>query len=314
VTPTRREQPPALGRGCHDQSALPGDTSEIAGQVTAWFTECARDLPWRRPGTPAWSVLVSEVMLQQTPVARVLPVYRDWLARWPGPAELAADSPGAAVRMWGKLGYPRRALRLHGCASAIVERHGGQVPAGLTELLALPGVGEYTARAVQAFAFGARAAVVDTNVRRVLARAVEGQGQAAPPSTSRDLAAMQAVLPQADSAAAVFCAAMMELGAVLCTAASPSCSACPIRDRCAWRLAGYPPYEGPVARPQRFAGTDRQVRGLLLDVLRGAADPVPASALDAVWPEAGQRRRALDALVADGLVDPLPDGRFALPS
>jgi A/G-specific adenine glycosylase len=286
----------------------------LASELTAWFTECARDLPWRRPGTSAWSVLVSEVMLQQTPVARVLPAYRGWLERWPGPAELAADSPGEAVRMWGKLGYPRRALRLHGCASAIVERHGGQVPAGLAELLALPGVGEYTARAVQAFAFGIRAAVVDTNVRRVLARAVGGQGLATAPSTSRDLAAMGRVLPPEDPVAALFCAAMMELGAVLCTAGSPSCSACPIRRRCAWRLAGYPPYQGPTARPQRFAGTDRQVRGLLLDVLRGCADPVPSSALDLAWPEAGQRRRALDALVADGLVDPLPNGRYALPS
>ncbi|MEO6501405.1 MAG: A/G-specific adenine glycosylase [Jatrophihabitantaceae bacterium] len=291
-----------------------GDALALARDVTDWFTRCARDLPWRRPGTPAWSVLVSEVMLQQTPVARVLPVYRSWLARWPGPAELAADSPGEAVRMWGKLGYPRRALRLHGCATVIVRDHGGQVPAGLADLLALPGVGEYTARAVQAFAFGARAAVVDTNVRRVLARAVQGQGQAGPPSTSRDLAAMQAVLPQADAAAALFCAAMMELGAVLCTAGSPSCSACPIASRCAWRLAGYPPFQGPVARPQRFTGTDRQVRGLLLDVLRGCAEPVSGPALDAAWPEPVQRQRALDALVADGLVDPLPDGRYALPS
>ena len=286
----------------------------LAAPVTEWFIEHARDLPWRRPDASPWAVLISEVMLQQTPVARVLPVYRGWLGRWPGPAELAADSPGEAVRMWGKLGYPRRALRLHSCATAVVARHGGQVPAGLTELLALPGVGEYTARAVQAFAFGLRAAVVDVNVRRVLARAVEGQGQPGLPSTSRDLAAMQAVLPAEDAPAAVFCAAMMELGAVLCTAASPSCSGCPVSDRCAWRLAGYPPYEGPTARPQRFAGTDRQVRGLLLDVLRASADPVPGAALDVVWHEAGQRRRALDALVADGLVDPLPDGRYALPS
>jgi A/G-specific adenine glycosylase len=286
----------------------------FAAELTAWFAACARDLPWRRPGTSAWAVLVSEVMLQQTPVARVLPAYRSWLERWPGPAELAADSPGEAVRMWGKLGYPRRALRLHACASAIVARHDGEVPAGLAELLALPGVGEYTARAVQAFAFGIRAAVVDTNVRRVLARAIGGQGQPGVPSTGRDLAAMQAVLPADAPTAAVFCAAMMELGAVLCKAGVPACSACPVRHRCAWRLAGYPPYEGSLPRPQRFTGTDRQVRGLLLDVLRGRPDPAPGWALDAAWPDPDQRRRALDALVADGLVDPLPDGRFALPS
>ena len=292
---------------------MPANAALVA-PVTEWFTECARDLPWRRPGTPAWAVLVSEVMLQQTPVVRVLPVYRGWLERWPGPADLAAEPPGEAVRMWGKLGYPRRALRLHACASAIVQRHGGQVPAGLADLLALPGVGEYTARAVQAFAFGKRAAVVDTNVRRVLARAVDGQGQPAAPSTNRDLAAMQAVLPPDDRAAALFCAAMMELGAVLCTSGSPSCSPCPIRGHCAWRLAGYPPYRGPAARPQRFAGTDRQVRGLLLDVLRGSADPVPQAALDVTWPDSAQRGRALGSLIADGLVEVLPDGRFALPA
>jgi len=286
----------------------------LAEPVTAWFAGHARDLPWRRPGTSPWAVLVSEVMLQQTPVVRVLPAYRAWLERWPTPAALAADSPGEAVRMWGKLGYPRRALRLHGCAVAIGARHGGRVPAGLADLLALPGVGEYTARAVQAFAFGARAAVVDINVRRVLARAVAGQAMPGPPSTARDLAAMEAVLPRDAPAAAAFCAAMMELGALLCTAGTPACSACPIRQRCAWRLAGYPPHTGPVPVAQRFAGTDRQVRGLLLDVLRGCPEPVPGSALDAAWPEPGQRQRALDALVADGLVDPLPDGRFALPS
>jgi A/G-specific adenine glycosylase len=279
-----------------------------------WFASSARDLPWRRPGTSAWAVLVSEVMLQQTPVARVLPAYEAWLSRWPTPAALATDSPGAAVRSWGKLGYPGRALRLHACAVAVVESHGGEVPSTLEELLALPGIGDYTARAVLAFAFGRRAAVVDTNVRRVLARAVSGQGMAGPPSSARDIALMTSVLPSSASDAAQFCAATMELGAVVCTAASPSCSSCPIASLCAWRLAGSPPYDGPVARPQPFAGTDRQVRGLLLDVLRGSDGPVHQSALDVVWPDVLQRQRAQDALVADGLIDPLPDRRFALPS
>jgi A/G-specific adenine glycosylase len=286
----------------------------LVAEVSNWFTDCARELPWRHSGTSAWAVLVSEVMLQQTPVSRVLPRYSQWLDRWPTPAALAADSPGEAVRMWGKLGYPRRALRLHSCAVALVQRHNGQVPCELSDLLALPGVGDYTARAVQAFAFGRRAAVVDTNVRRVLARAVAGQGQAAAPSTARDLAAMEAVLPLGDAEAARFCAAMMELGAVLCTAAAPSCSSCPIRQRCAWRLAGSPNCDGPMRTGQRFTGTDRQVRGLLLDVLRGCAGPVTAAALDVAWPDAGQRLRALDSLVSDGLIDPLPDGRFALPA
>lgn len=280
-----------------------------------WFAEHARDLPWRQPGTPAWHVLVSEVMLQQTPVVRVLPAYRAWLERWPTPAALAADPPGEAVRMWGKLGYPRRALRLHACAVALVERFDGQVPTELEDLLGLPGVGEYTARAVLAFAYRRRAAVVDINVRRVLARAVDGSGRCGPPSTRRDLAAMEAVLPTADDEAARFCAAMMELGAVLCPASSPPrCAECPIAFTCAWRLAGYPVYAGPVARSQKFTGTDRQVRGLLMDVLRAASGPVPSSALDIEWPDPLQRARALDSLVADGLLDPLPDGRFALPS
>ncbi len=215
--------------------------------------------------------------------------------------------------MWGKLGYPRRALRLHACAVAVTDQHGGEVPDSLAELLALPGVGDYTARAVLAFAFGRRAPVVDINVRRVLARAIAAQAMPAPPSTTRDLAAMSAVLPATDAAAARFCAGIMELGAVICTAATPSCGSCPVFEDCAWRRAGFPADTGPLARPQRFAGTDRQVRGLLLDVLRAASDPVSQAALDVAWGDPVQRQRAQDSLVRDGLIDPLPDGRYALP-
>ncbi|HET6208970.1 MAG TPA: A/G-specific adenine glycosylase, partial [Jatrophihabitans sp.] len=283
---------------------LPADPP-FAELVSDWFAEHARDLPWRRPGTSAWAVLVSEVMLQQTPVNRVLPVYRAWLERWPAPAGLAADSAGDAVRMWGKLGYPRRALRLHACAVAITEQHGGQLPDTLAGLLALPGVGDYTARAVLAFAFGVRAPVVDINVRRVLARAIEGEGMPRPPSTTRDLATIQPLLPAADRAAARFSAAIMELGALVCTATAPGCPSCPVAERCAWRLAGYPAYAGPTVRPQRFTGTDRQARGRLLDVLRAATGPVLPAALDLAWPMADQRRRALDSLIVDGLIDPL---------
>jgi A/G-specific adenine glycosylase len=285
-----------------------------AARVSDWFAGQARDLPWRHPATSPWAVLVSEVMLQQTPVNRVLPAYRAWLDRWPTPAALAGDSAGEAVRMWGKLGYPRRALRLHACAVALTAQRAGQVPDTLEELLALPGVGAYTARAVLAFAFGKRAAVVDINVRRVLARAVAGQALPGPPATSRDLAAMEAVLPPSDAEAASFCAAMMELGAVLCVAGAPRCQNCPLADSCAWRRAGYPAHTGVAARPQRFTGTDRQVRGLLLDVVRGDRSPVSQQQLDLCWPDALQRQRAQDSLVADGLLDPLPDGRFALPS
>jgi A/G-specific adenine glycosylase len=279
-----------------------------------WYELNARDLPWRRPSAGAWGVLVSELMLQQTPVARVLPAYAAWLERWPTPADLAAAPPGEAVRMWGKLGYPRRALRLCEAAVAIVERHQGTVPSSVDELLALPGVGAYTARAVAAFAYGRRCPVVDTNVRRVVARAVNAQGDAGPPSTARDLAETERLLPPDPPRASRLSAALMELGQVVCTARQPRCTACPIATGCGWRLSGYPPYTGPAKPTQRFAGTDRQVRGLLLDVLRARTDPVSLDLLDACWHDPVQRARALDGLVADGLVDPLPDGRFALPT
>jgi A/G-specific adenine glycosylase len=285
----------------------------LSAPVLAWYERTARDLPWRRPGVGAWAVLVSEIMLQQTPVNRVLPVYAAWLERWPTPGDLAAAPAGDAVRQWGKLGYPRRALRLHACAVEITARFAGRVPETVDDLLSLPGVGAYTARAVASFAFGQRHPVVDTNVRRVLARAVTGQGNAGLPSATRDHAAVEALLPSDAASAARFGVALMELGALVCVARTPRCPACPIADRCAWLAAGSPAYAGPVARPQGFAGTDRQVRGLLLDVLRAAPDPVPQGLLDAVWADPVQRTRALDGLVADGLVDPLPDGRYALP-
>jgi A/G-specific adenine glycosylase len=215
--------------------------------------------------------------------------------------------------MWDRLGYPRRALRLHEAATAIVERHGGAVPADLDALLALPGVGAYTARAVASFAYGQRHPVVDTNVRRVLARAVLGQGDAGPPSAARDHAAMAALLPAEPATAARFGVAVMEVGALVCTARAPRCGVCPLAASCAWRLAGSPPYEGPTVRPQAFAGTDRQVRGLLLAVLRDSEGPVGIEALDAAWSLDAQRARALAGLISDGLVDPLSDGTFALP-
>ncbi len=283
----------------------------LAEVLTGWYAQAQRDLPWRRPGVSPWAVLVSEVMLQQTPVARVLVPYDAWLQRWPTPAALAADAPGEAVRMWGRLGYPRRALRLHAAAVAVVERHGGQLPTTVEELLALPGVGDYTARAVAAFAHRQRVPVVDTNVRRVVARAVEGRADA--PVTRRDLALVEDLLPAEPEAAATASVAFMELGALVCTARAPRCPDCPVLATCAWVLAGRPALDAPVRRAQGYAGTDRQVRGRLLQVLRDAPGAVEADLLEQVWDEPVQRARALDGLVADGLVDPLPDGRYALP-
>ena len=251
-------------------------------------------------------------MLQQTPVARVLPVYAAWMTRWPAPASLAASPAGDAVRAWGRLGYPRRAIRLHATAQALVERHGGEVPASAEALRALPGIGSYTAAAVASFAFGQRHAVLDTNVRRVLARLVSGRELPPASMSAAERRLAESLLPEQPAVAARWSVAVMELGALVCTAARPRCARCPMAASCAWRRAGHPADGGP-RRSQKYAGTDRQCRGRLLAVLRDCAGPVAASRLEAAWADQRQRSRALDSLVADGLVDPLPDGRFALP-
>jgi A/G-specific adenine glycosylase len=296
-------------------------TDTLHEDVLAWFEASARDLPWRTHPHP-WAVMVSEFMLQQTPVARVLPVFTAWMARWPTPSALAADSSGEAVRAWGKLGYPRRALRLHASAVAIVDNHGGEVPDDLDALRALPGVGDYTAAAIASFAFGQRHVVLDTNVRRVLARVVDGseypnaggtsRSRGTISSAERELAA--ALLPTHD--AHRWAAATMELGALICTANSPRCGACPVENRCAWNMAGRPAHDGPPRRGQSYAGTDRHVRGRLLDVLRDSDEPVTRVALDAAWddPESdpGQRERCLDSLLADGLVE-IDGSSYSLP-
>ena len=293
-----------------DEPILTSPAPWIAGIVT-WYAGAARALPWRAPGTSPYAVLVSEVMLQQTPVARVIPAYDAWLARWPTPTDLAAATSGDAVRMWGRLGYPRRALRLHAAASEVVTRFGGELPTTVPELLGLPGVGDYTARAVATFALRQRHAVIDTNVRRVVARVVEGVADA--PVAKRDLALVEALLPPGHEDAAVASVALMELGALVCTSRAPRCQSCPIAENCRWLALGAPSLDAPVRRSQGYAGTDRQVRGRLLAVLRDSPEPVEADLLAQVWEEPIQRARALDSLAADGLVDPLPDGRYALP-
>ena len=287
--------------------------SDLHEPVLRWYDEHARDLPWRAPGATPWAILVSEFMLQQTPVARVLPVWMAWLAAWPTPAALATEPAGEAVRAWGRLGYPRRALRLHAAARAIVDRHDGQVPASYDALRALPGIGDYTAAAVASFAYRQRHAVLDTNVRRVLARAVSGTEfpPVAVTRAERELATR--LLPEEPTDAAHWAVAVMELGALVCTATNPGCDRCPLLDRCAWVAAGRPAHDGPARKVQTYAGTDRQCRGRLLAVLRDTEASVPKAVLDAVWPDQPQRERALASLVTDGLVVALPDGRFALP-
>jgi A/G-specific adenine glycosylase len=286
----------------------------LASAAVAWYDANARDLPWRASDASPWGVLVSEVMLQQTPVSRVLPAWLDWMARWPTPADLAADAPGEAIRAWGRLGYPRRALRLHECAVAIMARFAGSVPSSLEDLLSLPGIGSYTARAVAAFAYRQRQAVVDTNVRRLVARAVTGAPDAGPTTTVRDMALVESLLPSEPELAARTSVAFMELGALICTARGPRCTDCPLAAMCAFRHSGATAPAGPSRRPQRYAGTDRQVRGLLLAVLRESPEPIPRAKLDAVWSDDHQRARALSGLLADGLICELDHDLFVLPA
>ncbi|WP_135458945.1 A/G-specific adenine glycosylase [Mycobacterium sp. DL99] len=279
-----------------------------AEQLVGWYRDAQRDLPWRRQGVTAWQILVSEFMLQQTPVARVEPIWLAWIDRWPTPSATAAAGSAEVLRAWGKLGYPRRAKRLHECAVVIAGEYGDEVPTDVETLLTLPGIGAYTARAVACFAYSASVPVVDTNVRRVLTRVLRGQADA--PARARDLDDVAALLPE-DAIAPTFSAALMELGAVVCTARAPQCGCCPL-SHCSWRSAGYP--EGTMTRKvQRYAGTDRQVRGKLLDVLRDSSTPVTRAQLDVAWlTDTGQRDRALDSLLVDGLVEQTLDGRFAL--
>ncbi|MGK9148664.1 A/G-specific adenine glycosylase [Plantibacter flavus] len=292
---------------------MPSAPEHLAPLVNEWFRVHARDLPWRKPGFPAWGTLVSEFMLQQTQVNRVVPRLEEWLTRWPTPAALAAEPPAEAVRAWGRLGYPRRALWLHAAATQITDRHGGVVPEDVDALLALTGIGDYTARAVAVFAYGHRHPVVDTNIRRVIARAVDGQAEPGPPNAKVDLPAMNALLPEDLAETATFNAGMMEIGAIVCTARAPRCDDCPLSALCAWRAAGYPAYDGPVkAKQKQFAGSDRQVRGIIMAELRSAHHALGHAELSALWPEEEQFERALSGLLSDRLAVRI-DGGYALP-
>ena len=279
----------------------------LMAPLPTWYRTAARDLPWRREAFHdefgAWGVLVSEFMLQQTPVARVVPHLEAWLERWPTPTAMATASTADVVHQWANLGYPRRALWLHHAAVEITDRHGGIVPRDVDALLALSGIGDYTARAVAVFAYGDRHPVVDTNTRRVLARAIEGRAHPAPPSR-RDLDLMESLLPTSVPEAAVFNAAAMELGATVCTARSPRCERCPLAASCAWLAAGRPDTGDERRRQATYEGSDRQARGAVLRLLRQLSPaPVPLDAVLPEWPDAAQRDRAIDSLIADGLAE-----------
>lgn len=275
----------------------------VAADLANWYRANARDLPWRRSGVSPWGVLVSEVMLQQTPVNRVLPYWRRWLARWAQPSDLARASPADVIRAWGTLGYPRRGLRLRDCAVAIVDHHDGIVPAELTALRELPGIGRYTAAAVACFAFGQAVVVVDTNIARVLGRVFDAQALPAPSLGAADWARAAEVLPGDPAAAVVWNQATMELGALVCQARQPDCPVCPLGGDCAWRAQDYPGdrYAGR-RQPQAYQGTDRQARGRVLALLRQAdGETVPVAAIVAGLPRIDQAERAMATLVADGL-------------
>lgn len=283
------------------------DRTRLAGAVIDWYDRHARDLPWRSADASPWAVMVSEFMLQQTPVARVLVPWREWLERWPTPSALAAEPVGEAVRAWGRLGYPRRAQRLHAAAVTIVERHGGEVPSDPDALRALPGVGDYTAAAIASFAFGVPQVVLDVNVRRVLARLDAGTDTPLGSPTVAERRLARAWLPEGGDAVR-WSVAAMELGAQVCRASNPDCASCPVRTDCRWRAAGRP--AGAPRPRQLYAGTDRAARGHVLQRLRDRAPGAVLPAPDLVdgWPDAAQADRALRSLVVDGLITATGDG------
>jgi len=286
----------------------------VQQEIIDWFEAEGRDLPWRQPDFTPWGSLVCEFMLQQTPVARVIPKLEEFLTRWPTPAALVASPSGDAVRAWANLGYPRRALWLHACAVTIVEKFNGEVPSNVEDLLALPGVGPYTARAIAVFAFGAHEPVVDTNIRRVIARHNQGNADQGPPSTKRDLEAMEALLPE-PSLSPDFNAGIMELGALVCTARNPRCEACPIARTCAWKNAGYPEHVGPKKTVQKkYEGSDRQARGTVMKLLRESHRVVTTEELGSVWADKAQLGRAISGLLKDGLIELVADDSYQLPA
>jgi A/G-specific adenine glycosylase len=272
----------------------------IAPAVNAWYGMNGRDFLWRRPGMTPWAIYLIEVMAQQTQIERAARVAMEWIERWPSPSALAATPPSEILKAWGRLGYPRRALALHRAATVMATEHGDQVPSDLDELLALPGVGPYTAAAVASFAYGQRVPVVDTNIRRVLNRAILGV-EALPPSTRRDAELMESILPGDAEASKITNVAVMELGALVCTPRTPRCEACPIADACAWRAAGYPANDGPRRVAPRFAGSDREARGLVMAELRAADRPVGRDELSLAVPDAERLERAIAGLLLDGL-------------
>lgn len=275
-----------------------------------WFAAHQRNLPMRAQGVSDWGTLVFEIMSQQTPISRVQPIWLEWMERWPTPADLATASSADIIVAWANLGYPSRALRLKACAAAIVEKHDGEVPLTMKELTLLPGVGTYTASALLAFRHGIRVPVLDTNVRRVLVRFLDGREF--PPHTTPSKAETmraEALLPEDGHRAAEVSLSLMEFGALVCTQLSPSCDECTISNNCAWALAGFPKNEKRPT-PQPYAGTDRQARGRIMKALRtahfeGTDGLTKRRVLDVARIDGGDRyqpTRVYRALLKDGMI------------
>ena len=275
--------------------------------IVNWFKRNKRDLPWRT--TTPWGVMVSEYMLQQTPVNRVLPKWIEWMERWPTPKDLAAATPAQVITAWGRLGYPRRALRLHAAAQIIAEDFNNEVPEDLETLQTLPGIGEYTAAAIAAFAFNRRTLVMDVNIRRVLTRVIDGNEHPKPAPTSREKARRLALLPEKN--AHIWAAATMELGALVCTSKNPKCELCPVISNCNWRKNGYPK-SNLIRKSQDWHGTDRKCRGTIVQALR-ENESLTENAIKKLWPDESQIEKALRTLQEDLLIEAISRKRYRLP-
>jgi A/G-specific adenine glycosylase len=275
--------------------------------IIAWFKKNKRDLPWRK--TDAWGVLVSEIMLQQTPVQRVLPIYSEWMSRWPTPTHLAKASPAEVITAWGRLGYPRRALRLHECAKVITNELGGKIPETEAELRKLPGIGEYTAAAMVAFAFEGRSLVLDINIRRLFSRLYQGEEAPKAAPTKAERLEYAEYVPQKN--AHLWAAATMELGALICTAKNPLCGRCPVADECKWRSLDFPASER-VKRRQTWHGTDRQCRGTVVQALRENST-LTKKQIHLLWDVPSQVEKAILTLLDDGLIEERKRNTYSLP-
>ena len=275
--------------------------------IVTWFKKNKRDLPWRT--TTPWGVMVSEYMLQQTPVTRVLPKWIEWMERWPTPADLAIATPAQVITAWGRLGYPRRALRLHAAAQIIAEEFNNEVPSDEITLQSLPGIGLYTAAAISAFAFEQRTLVMDVNIRRLLTRVIDGNEHPKPAPTSRERASRLTLLPQKN--AHMWAAATMELGAIVCTSSNPKCELCPVISECNWRKNGYPKSD-LIRKSQDWHGTDRKCRGTIVQALR-ENESLTENTIKKLWPDESQVEKALLTLLEDRLIQSISRTRYRLP-